>query len=78
LILFELVTPDSGPHEMITHENSRSWLGGAKSCFNGQNLVKKLCVSDPKMIFAKKKLGGRLISAKVQTHPSFSEIGRSL
>jgi hypothetical protein len=32
---------------------------------------------DPKMIFTKKS-GGLLFSAKVQNHPSSSEIGRNL
>jgi hypothetical protein len=32
---------------------SWSWPGGAESRFNGQSLVKKWCVADPKIIFAK-------------------------
>jgi hypothetical protein len=38
---------------MTTHKNFRSRLGGAESCLNGQILVKKWCVVDPKLIFAK-------------------------
>jgi hypothetical protein len=48
-----------------------------ESRFNGQSLVKKWHVADPKIIFAKKS-GARLIKAKGQTHPGSSEIGRSL
>jgi hypothetical protein len=38
---------------MTTHENSRSRPGWAKSLLNGQSLVKKWHVADPKMIFVK-------------------------
>jgi hypothetical protein len=38
---------------MMTHENSRSRIGGAESHLNDQSLVKKLHVADPKLIFAK-------------------------
>jgi hypothetical protein len=37
---------------MTTYENSRSRPGGAESRFNGQSLVKKWCVEDPKIIFS--------------------------
>jgi hypothetical protein len=38
---------------MATHENARSRPGGAESLLNGQSLVKKWRVADPKMIFVK-------------------------
>jgi hypothetical protein len=38
---------------MTTHENFRSRPGGAESLLNGQSLVKKWRVADPKMIFVK-------------------------
>jgi hypothetical protein len=38
---------------MTTHENFRSRPGGAESLLNGQSLVKKWRVADPKIIFVK-------------------------
>jgi hypothetical protein len=38
---------------MTTHENSRSRPGSAEFRLNGQSLVKKWHVADPKMFFAK-------------------------
>jgi hypothetical protein len=62
---------------MTKHENSRSRQGGAMSLLNGQSLVKKMVCSRSKNVFCKKS-GACLIAAKVQTHPSSYEIGRSL
>jgi hypothetical protein len=73
---FKLVTPDSGPAWNDNARNSRSRPGCAESRFNGQSLVKKWHVADPKMFF--QKIRSFLISAKVQTHPGSIEIGRSL
>jgi hypothetical protein len=50
---FELATPNLGPAWNDSTQNSRSWLGGAESRLNGQSLMKKWCVTDPKIIFAK-------------------------
>jgi hypothetical protein len=62
---------------MITHENFCLRPGGTESRLNGQSLVKKWRITDPKMIFAKKS-GGWLFSAKVQNHPGSTKIGKEL
>jgi hypothetical protein len=74
---FELVTPNLGPAWHDARENSRLWPGGLDSYFNGQSSMNKCRIVDPKMIFFK-KLGARHTTAKVQTHPICSRIGRSL
>jgi hypothetical protein len=53
LICFELVTPNSG---LAWNDNTQKLplaARGTESRFNGQSLVKKWHVADPKMIFTK-------------------------
>jgi hypothetical protein len=60
---------------MTARKNSRSWLGGSESRFNGQSSMNKCCIVDPKMIFSKNQERARHIAAKVQTHPVSCGIG---